>query len=150
MGSVSNTAPFIPQAGSRGAGENLSAVELAVVQTVSAFESDYLGRTPERVTAYIVRDVVVVRSCSPMSPAEKQLAKSQEGTVLFKQLRLKLFESCKHVLKDLLEKLLDTQVVGLSMDLSSLEGEQVVVCLLASPLAGGEAFKRRGPQVPSE
>jgi uncharacterized protein YbcI len=38
---------------------------------------------------YLVDDLIIIRSCGNLSPAEEEFAKTEEGRILLKQLKIK-------------------------------------------------------------
>jgi len=109
-------------------------LERKIVETVVRFEREYMGHSARRVSAYVVRDLVVIRSAQILSPAERQLVMSEEGRVLLKQLRVKELEGLRNVLKFTLESVIGVPVIGLNIDVSMEENERVVLCRLSRPV----------------
>ena len=64
-------------------GEKEAAVRTAIIK----FEQEFLGRGPDEVRVFIVRDMLVVRLKGVLTPAERQLAKTAEGIDMVKRLR---------------------------------------------------------------
>ena len=62
-------------------------IESAIRNAIIKFEQEFMGRGPEDVRAYIVRDLVVVRLRGVLTPAERQLAKTAEGVDMVKRIR---------------------------------------------------------------
>ena len=62
-------------------------IESAIRNAIIKFEQEFMGRGPEDVRAYIVRDLVVVRLMGVLTPAERQLAKTAEGVDMVKRIR---------------------------------------------------------------
>ena len=65
-------------------------MENAIRNAVIKFEQEFMGRGPDEVRAFIVRDLVVVRLKGVLTPAERQLAKTVEGIDMVKRLRQNL------------------------------------------------------------
>ena len=70
----------------RSKGETEAAIRTAIIK----FEQEFLGRGPDHVRAFIVRDLLVVRLQGVLTPAERQLAKTAEGVDMVKRLRQNL------------------------------------------------------------
>jgi hypothetical protein len=51
-------------------------MENAIRNAIIKFEQEFLGRGPDEVRAFVVRDLVVVRLKGVLTPAERQLAKT--------------------------------------------------------------------------
>ena len=62
-------------------------MENAIRNAIIKFEQEFMGRGPDDVRAFIVRDLVVVRLKGVLTPAERQLAKTPEGVDMVKRLR---------------------------------------------------------------
>ena len=62
-------------------------MENAIRNAIIKFEQEFMGRGPDEVRAFIVRDLVVVRLNGVLTPAERQLAKTVEGVDMVKRLR---------------------------------------------------------------
>ena len=65
-------------------------MENAIRNAIIKFEQEFMGRGPDDVRAFIVRDLVVVRLKGVLTPAERQLAKTAEGVDMVKRLRQNL------------------------------------------------------------
>lgn len=111
-------------------GENLIEREEDLTRTTIRFEKEFFGLSPRRVSAYFVRDIIVVRSIGILSPAERQLAETKEGALLLRELRLKEFEHLKDLLRYRLEVALQTTISGLSVDVCPEANEITIICRL--------------------
>jgi uncharacterized protein YbcI len=67
-------------------GEMESAIRNAIIK----FEQEFMGRGPTDVRAFIIRDSILIRLKGVLTPAERQLAKSEEGIGMVKQMRQNL------------------------------------------------------------
>ena len=65
-------------------------MENAIRNAIIKFEQEFLGRGPDDVRAFVVRDLVVARLKGVLTPAERQLAKTTEGGEMVKRLRQNL------------------------------------------------------------
>lgn len=65
-------------------------MESSIRNAIIKFEQEFMGRGPDDVRAFIVRDLVVVRLKGVLTPAERQLAKTAEGVDMVKRLRQNL------------------------------------------------------------
>lgn len=107
-----------------------------IARAIQRFEDEYMGRSSKSVRVYVVGDIVLVRAKGMLSPAERQLASTEEGRVLIKQLWVKEMESLKTVLRYNMERLLGTSVSGLSVDIDPEEDEWLVIVRLKRQLTG--------------
>ena len=71
-------------------GRSKGEVESAIRNAVIKFEQEFMGRGPDDVRAFIVRDIILVRLKGVLTPAERQLAKTQDGVEMVKRLRQNL------------------------------------------------------------
>jgi uncharacterized protein YbcI len=71
-------------------GRTKSEIEGAIRIAIIKFEQEFMGRGPDDVKAFVVRDLVVVRLKGVLTPAERQLAKTVEGIDMVKRLRQNL------------------------------------------------------------
>lgn len=86
-----------------------------------------MGRGPTEAKTYIMEDVVFVRLKGVLTPAEKQLAKRQEGKVLIKRVRVQLLEDSRSLLKNVIQKLTKAKVISMHTDISTRTGERVII-----------------------
>lgn len=111
-------------------GKTKGQVEAEISQTLVKFELEYMGRGPRDVRAHLLGDIVVVRLKGILTPAERQLVKA-EGVELIKQVRAKLLETGKSVLKQSMEEITGLSVVSMHSDLSTTTGERVILFVMS-------------------
>jgi len=113
-------------------------IEAEVSEAIIKFEKEYMGRGPDETKTYLLDDIVVVRLQRVLTPAEKQLAKSNESTQgrrLVKQVRTELLEKARPLLEAAIFGITDRKVVSLHTDISTVTGERIIVFTLEnSPL----------------
>ena len=108
-------------------------LEAEISEAIIRFEKEHMGRGPEETKTYIVEDMVLVRLQGVLTPAEKQLAKSDEGTrgrTLIKQVRVELLEKARPLLETILRDILGQKVKSLHTDISTITGERVILFTL--------------------
>jgi len=110
---------------------NMNDKEKEIANFFLEFEKKYQGKAARQVEAYLVRDIIDIRSTGSLSPAEEELAKNEEGRLLLKQLKAREMESTKNILKFQLENLMDTQIISLTIDTIPELDENIVVTRLA-------------------
>ncbi|MEW6229597.1 MAG: DUF2294 domain-containing protein [Bacillota bacterium] len=98
------------------------------------FEKEHLGRGPEEVKTFILGDMILVRLKGILTPAEQQLAKSDEGKILVKQVRIQLIENSRNLLEDIVRNLTGRSVISLHTDVSTVTGERVFIFTLDKEL----------------
>lgn len=118
------------QAGKKTKGQVEAEISNAVIQ----FEKDYMGRGPKETQTYIIDDMILVRLKGVLTPAEQQLAKNPEGANLIKQVRSNLLEQGRGLLSELIEKMTGLKVISLHTDISTKNGERVIIFSLSENL----------------
>jgi uncharacterized protein YbcI len=111
-------------------------MEAEIGEALTNFEREYMGRGPEETKTYIFGDMVLVRLRGVLTPAEKNLAKSEgpaKGRTLVKQMRIELMEQGRPVLENLIRDITGRALVSLHTDLSTKTGERVVIFTLDGP-----------------
>ena len=104
-------------------GETESAIRNAIIK----FEQEFMGRGPEDVRAFVVRDLVVVRLKGVLTPAERQLAKTAEGVEMVKRIRQTLIAQGRDQLFEQVGKIGGARVLAIFTDINAQIGEKVFV-----------------------
>lgn len=108
-------------------------LEAEIGEAITNFEREYMGRGPEETKTYILGDMILVRLRGVLTPAEKNLAKSEgpaKGRILVKQMRIELLEQGRPMLEELIKDLTGKKLISLHTDLSTKTGERVVIFTL--------------------
>jgi uncharacterized protein YbcI len=113
-----------------------SEIEGAIRIAIIKFEQEFLGRGPEEVKTFIVRDLVVVRLKGVLTPAERQLAKTAEGINMVKQLRQNLIALGRDKLCEQVSKITGTKTLALFTDIDVQIGERVFVFTVDCDIEG--------------
>jgi uncharacterized protein YbcI len=100
-----------------------SAIRIAIIK----FEQEFMGRGPDDVKAFVVRDLVVVRLKGVLTPAEHQLAKTVDGINMVKQLRQNLIALGRDKLCDQVSEITRAKTLALFTDIDVQLGERVFV-----------------------
>jgi uncharacterized protein YbcI len=111
-------------------GRTKGEVEAAIRHAIIKFEQEFMGRGPDDVKAFIVRDMVVVRLKGVLTPAERQLAKTPGGVEMVKQLRQNLIAQGRDKLFDQVTEITGVKTVALFTDIETQVGERVFVFTL--------------------
>lgn len=111
-------------------GEKEAAVRTAIIK----FEQEFLGRGPDEVRVFIVRDMLVVRLKGVLTPAERQLAKTAEGVDMVKRLRQNLIAQGRERLCERVADLIGAKITALFTDIDTVVGERIFVFTLESDL----------------
>ncbi len=113
--------------------KTIGQLEADFTRSMVQFEKDYLGRGPKDARSYIIGDMVLVRLQGLLTPAEQKLA--ENNRTLVKETRRQLFESCRPLLEDMVEEILEVNMISMHTDISSKTGERIVVLTLDTNLS---------------
>ena len=109
-------------------------VEAEISEAIIRFEKEYMGRGPEETKTYLIDDLVLVRLRGVLTPAERNLARSEDGAVrgrtLVKQVRIELLEKSRGLLEQLIGDITGCAVRSLHTDISTVTGERVILFTL--------------------
>ena len=111
-------------------GRTKGEVEAAIRNAIIKFEQEFMGRGPDDVKAFIVRDMVVVRLKGVLTPAERQLAKTPDGVDMVRRLRQNLIAQGRDKLSDQVSELTGAKSVALFTDIDTQIGERLFVFTL--------------------
>jgi uncharacterized protein YbcI len=111
-------------------GRTKGEVEAAIRNAIVKFEQEFMGRGPDDVRAFIVRDMVVARLKGVLTPAERQLAKTPDGVDMVKRLRQNLIAQGRDKLFDQVNEMTGAKTVALFTDIDAQVGERVFVFTL--------------------
>jgi len=112
-------------------------VENAIRNAVIKFEQEFMGRGPDEVRAFIVRDLVVVRLKGVLTPAERQLAKTTEGIDMVKRLRQNLIAQGRDKLCEQVRDITGAKTLALFTDIDVPLSERVFVFTLDREIQNG-------------
>jgi len=115
-------------------GRTKGEIEGAVRNAIIRFEQEFMGRGPEDVRAFIVRDIILVRLKGVLTPAERQLAKTEEGIEMVKQLRQTLIAQGRKNLSEEIAEITGVKITALFTDIDTYIGERIFVFTLAQDL----------------
>jgi len=112
-------------------------IEAEISEAIIKFEKEYMGRGPDETKTYYLDDIVMVRLQRVLTPAEKQLAKTNDGTKgrgLVKQVRTELLEKARPMLEAAITGIICRKVISLHTDISTVTGERIIVFTLEKSL----------------
>jgi uncharacterized protein YbcI len=109
-------------------------MEAAMRTAVIKFEQEFMGRGPDDVKAYIVRDQVLIRLKGVLTPAERQLAKTADGIDMVKRLRQNLIAQGRDKLCEQISEITGVKATALFTDIDAQIGERVIVFALEKDL----------------
>jgi uncharacterized protein YbcI len=113
-------------------------IEAEITAAIVKFEREYMGRGPEEARTYLVDDLIIVRLRGVLTPAERQLAKSEDashGRSLIKQVRMELVDKGRPLLEALVRDITGQRVTSLHTDISTVTGERIFVFSTSASLA---------------
>lgn len=102
-------------------------MENSIRTAIIKFEQEFMGRGPDEVRAFVVRDLVVVRLKGVLTPAERQLAKTSEGVEMVKRLRQNLIAQGRDKLCEQISEITGAKILTVFTDIDVQIGERVFV-----------------------
>ncbi|MBK9946986.1 MAG: DUF2294 domain-containing protein [Nitrospira sp.] len=112
-------------------------MENAIRNAIIKFEQEFMGRGPEEVKAFVVRDLVVVRLKGVLTPAERQLAKTPDGVDMVKRLRQTLIAQGRDKLCEQVSDITGAKILTLFTDIDVQIGEKIFVFTVDRELQNG-------------
>ncbi len=117
-------------------GKTITEIERAIRNAIIKFEQEFMGRGPDDVKTFVVRDLVVVRLKGVLTPAERQLAKTVEGIDMVKKLRQNLIALGRDKLCEQVNKITGAKTLALFTDIDVIIGERVFVFTVDRDIQG--------------
>ena len=118
-------------------GRTKSEIEGAIRIAIIKFEQEFMGRGPDDVKTFVVRDIVVVQLKGVLTPAERQLAKTVEGIDMVKRLRQTLIAQGRDKLCEQVAEIAGAKTLALFTDIDVQIGERVFVFTLDRDIQNG-------------
>ena len=109
-------------------------MEAAIRNAIIKFEQEFMGRGPTDVRAFILRDTILIRLKGVLTMAERQLAKSEEGIGMVKQMRQNLISQGREQLCRQMLEITGAETTGLFTDIDTHIGERMIVFSLDQDL----------------
>ena len=109
-------------------------IENAVSQVMAKFLKEQMGEEAAAVITQVVGDTIIVRLKGVLPPAERHLAKNPEGEGLIRELKEKLIEKAKPLLKVLMENLTEAEIVDIHSSFDVETGERIKIFTLNKDL----------------
>jgi uncharacterized protein YbcI len=116
-------------------------IEAKISEAIIKFEKEYMGRGPDETKTYIINDMIVIRLQRVLTPAEQQLAKSNDdakGRSLIKQVRRELLEKARPLLEAIVQDITGRKISSMHTDISTATGERIIVFTLDSAIFSKE------------
>jgi len=114
--------------------EEMSPRKKEIAAIFRKVEKKYWGKKSSQLKIYLVDDLIIIRSYGNLSPAEEEFAKTEEGRLLLKQLKVKELDGIKNILKFMLENKLSTQVLSITIDTNPELNETIIISRLKEQL----------------
>ena len=111
-------------------GGKRSETEIAIRNAIIKFEQEFMGRGPTDVRAFIIRDIILIRLKGVLTQAERQLAKSDEGITMVKQMRQNLISQGREQLCKQIWEITGAEPNALFTDIDARIGERIIVFTL--------------------
>jgi uncharacterized protein YbcI len=108
-------------------GQSKGEIEAAIRVAVIKFEQEFMGRGPDEVKVFVVRDQVLIRLKGVLTLAERQLAKTAEGVEMVKRMRQNLIAQGRDKLCEQVGDITGSQVCTLFTDIDVQMGERVLL-----------------------
>ena len=109
-------------------------IEAEISELIMKFEKEYIGRGPQNIKTYIIEDNILIKEKGVLTLAEQQLAKEETGVKLIKELRVKLIENSREILSTLIKDITNLDVLAVHSDISTENGERIIVFSLEENL----------------
>jgi uncharacterized protein YbcI len=105
-------------------------IEAEISIAITQFEKEHFGRGPKETRTYLIQDMLLIRLKGVLTPAEKSLAESPGGAQLIKEVHLRLIESSRTLLENIIVEKTGVKLISSHTDISSHTGERVFVLIL--------------------
>lgn len=109
-------------------------IEFAVSEAMTKFLKERMGELTERVITEVAADTIIVRFKGVMPPAERLLARNQEGMKLIKELKDKLIERAKPLLGAMIKNLVNAEVIDIHSSFDPASSEHIEIFTLNKDL----------------
>ena len=105
-------------------------IEAAICQKLTMILKEQIGEQVETATAEGVDDTIIVRFKGILPPAERMMAKKEDGMELIKELKEKLIEKIKPLLEQTIKELTGAEVVDIHSSFNPETGERIEIFTL--------------------
>ena len=109
-------------------------IEAAICQKLTMILKEQIGEEVETATAQVLGDTIIVRFKGILPPAERMMAKKEEGMELIKELKEKLIEKIKPLLEQTIKELTGAEVVDIHSSFNLETGERIEIFTLNKDL----------------
>lgn len=109
-------------------------VEAAICQKLTMILKEQIGEQVETAATEVLGDTIIVRFKGVLPPAERMMAKKEEGMELIKELKEKLIEKIKPLLEQTIKELTGAQVIDIHSSFNPETGERIEIFTLNKDL----------------
>ena len=109
---------------------NQKEVASAVGEAVRKFLNSHMGEDVTEIFTQVIDDAIIVRLKGVFPPAESKLCREDKGMKLIMELKEKLMERAKPLLRVIIEDLVEVKVVDIHSSFNPQTGEHVEVFIL--------------------
>ncbi len=102
-------------------------VEAKICDAVSKFKTEVYGKGPKYIKTVIVQDLVIIRTGNVINLALRKITEEVDGIKQIKQFKVTRFEATKEYLKDIVVKIVDSDVISTYYDTSTKTGENIII-----------------------
>ena len=109
-------------------------IENAISQVMTKFLKEQMGEEAEAVITQVVGDTIIIRFKGVLPPAERHLAKNQEGKRLIREMKEKLIERAKPLLEVMIQNLTEAEVIDIHSSFNVEADERIEIFTLSKDL----------------
>ncbi|MBU4376682.1 MAG: DUF2294 domain-containing protein [Candidatus Omnitrophica bacterium] len=109
-------------------------VEATICKKLTRILKEQIGEQVETATAEVAGDIIIVRFKGVLPPAERMMAKKEDGMELIKELKEKLIENIKPLLEKTIKELTGTEVIDTHSSFNPETGERIEIFTLSKDL----------------
>lgn len=115
-------------------GKSKQEIENAISQVMTKFLKEQMGEKAKAVIAQVVGDTIIIRFKGVLPPAERYLAKNQEGKRLIREMKEKLIERAKPLLEVIIQNLAEAEVIDIHSSFNVEADERIEIFTLSKDL----------------
>lgn len=118
------------------AARNIAELEYAIMLAMLNFQDEYLRTKTSRAQVRVLGELIeVTLTRTAAIPAEEKLARSPEGLALLRQFHHAIFESCRSVLQERIQRVVGAKVQDIITDIDPVAGKSTIVIRLVEPVS---------------
>ncbi|MHB8158600.1 MAG: Na-translocating system protein MpsC family protein [Desulfocucumaceae bacterium] len=108
----------------------LAQLEAEICEAFIKFQRELTGRGPEATRAFILKDMIIVRSKGVLTRQEMHVAATRRGRSLVKQMRQELRETYLEKIEEIITGIVGSRVVSSHGDISIRTGDALEVFIV--------------------